>query len=69
MGDRPKARYTLSHHDADSPSLLTINADAVRRHVRLAAVQIRADDLKELHLIDRTPVQFIINRDVACNGG
>src|SRR5262249_8485519 len=43
---------------------LAFHADAVRRRVRLALIEERADDLNELTLVDRASLQLEIHFDV-----
>src|SRR6266487_2377660 len=45
MGDRAKAWDTTRDHHADGTAQLALDTDAVRRCIRLALVQVGADDL------------------------
>src|SRR5262245_49175761 len=53
VGDRPEARRAVRDHHADVAAALALDADAVRRDRRAAAVQERAQDLEQLALVDR----------------
>src|SRR4051812_48791893 len=64
MGDRPQARRAVGNHHADIAFELALDADAVRRHRRLALGQVRDDHLDQLILVDRAAAQLVVDLDV-----
>ncbi len=68
MGDGSHAGRAVRDHDADVAVQLAIQADAVRRRVRPAMVQKSVDHFQELFLINRTPTQLKIHRDMIRDG-
>ena len=53
---------------ADGAAQLALDADAVRRRVRLARIQERRQHLDQLVLVDRTAVQLEIDLDMRLIG-
>ena len=62
--DRPEAGRAVGDHHADVAARLALEADAVRRDLRPAAVNERSDHLEQLALVDRAAVQFVVDLDV-----
>src|SRR5919198_4163454 len=58
---RAHARRAVGDHDADVAAPLALHADAVRGDLRLALVEVGADDLQELALVGRAAVEFEVN--------
>src|SRR5262245_7663374 len=64
MGDRPEAGRAVRDHDADITPELALDADAVRRHCRLASCQKRGNHLDQLVLVYGTAAELEIDLDV-----
>src|SRR5215472_15156262 len=52
VGHRAKAWHTPRDHHTDGAAQLALYTDAVRRRIRLALVQISADDLEQLLFVN-----------------
>src|SRR6516162_8427500 len=64
VGDRSKAWRSMRYHHANGPAPLAFHAYAVRRNVRSAIAQERADDFDQLMLVYRAAPQLEIDGHV-----
>src|SRR6516165_3899136 len=62
--DRSKAWRSMGYHHANCPAQLAFDAHAVRRNVRSAIAQERADDFDQLLLVYRAAAQLEIDAHV-----
>ncbi len=67
LRDGAETRRAVRDHYAQIALALAVEADTVRRHIRLAAIQKGGHHVEELRLVDRTAAQFEIDRHVAGN--
>src|SRR5450755_5098988 len=69
VGDRPKARRAVRDHYAHRPTTLALDAHAVRPHPWTPTVQVGADHLEQLLLVDRASLQLVVNMNVRADRG
>src|SRR5581483_5593509 len=63
-----KTGRSVRHHDAGRPASLALSAYTVRGRIRFAPIQVCAENLDKLVLIDRAAAQLEIHEDVVGNG-
>src|SRR6266699_975987 len=68
VGDRTKAWDAPRDHHTDGAAQLALYTDAVRRRVRLALVQVGADDLEQLAFVNGAAAQLEVNKHVVGDG-
>src|SRR5512132_1731582 len=66
---RAKARRPVGHHHTDVAAPLALDANAVGRDRGTPLVQVRAQHLEQLVLVDRTAVELVVDRDVRADRG
>src|SRR5579885_385492 len=66
--NRTKTRNALRNHHANRAAQFTLHTHAVRRDSGLGLVQVGADHLEQLVLVDRAAVQFKIDRHMSGDG-
>src|SRR6266540_3203355 len=64
VGHRAQARRAVGDHHADVAAALALDADTVAGDLRLALVEVGADDLQQLALVGRAAVELEVDRDV-----
>ena len=65
MRHRAQARRAVGDHHADVAAALALDADAVAGDLRLALVEVGADDLQQLALVGRAAVELEV--DAMCS--
>ncbi len=69
LGDRAQAGHPSGYHHAHVSLPLALDADAVGGQVGAAAVEIRAEHLQQLTLVDGAAPQLQVDGDVVGDGG